>query len=73
MGIENVMRTIGARLKYERKKRGWQQEELAEISNVAIKTIGQIENFKGNPTLKTIDRLAKVFDIRLENFLNESE
>lgn len=73
MGIENVKRTIGARLKYERKKRGWQQEELAEISNVAIKTIGQIENFKGNPTLKTIDRLAKVFDIKLENFLNESE
>ena len=73
MGIENVKRTIGARLKDERKKRGLQQEELAEISNVAIKTIGQIENFKGNPTLKTIDKLAKVFDIRLENFLNESK
>lgn len=73
MGIENVKRTIGARLKDERKKRGLQQGELAEISNVAIKTIGQIENFKGNPTLKTIDKLAKAFDIRLENFLNESE
>jgi len=73
MGIENVKRTIGARLKDERKNKGWQQEELAEISNVAIKTIGQIENFKGNPSLKTIDKLAKAFDIRLENFLNETE
>lgn len=47
-----------------------QQGELAEISNVAIKTIGQIENFKGNPTLKTIDKLAKIFNINLEDFLN---
>lgn len=73
MGLENIKRTIGARLKDERKKRGLQQEELAEISNVAIKTIGQIENFRGNPTLKTIDKLAKAFEIRLENFLNGSK
>ncbi len=70
MGIENLKRVIGARLKDERKKRGLQQGELAEISDVAIKTIGQIENFKGNPTLKTLDKLAKTFDIKLEDFLN---
>lgn len=73
MGIENLKRSIGARLKDERKKRGLQQGELAEISDVAIKTIGQIENFRGNPTLKTLDKLAKTFGIKLEDFFNGFE
>ena len=56
-------------MKEERRKRGLEQEELAEISNVATRTIGQIENFKGNPTLKTIDKLAKAFKMELEELL----
>jgi len=69
MGIKKVKRTIGARVKEERRKRGLEQEELAQVSNVATKTIGQIENFKGNPTLKTIDKLAKAFKMELEELL----
>jgi len=69
MGIKKVKRTIGARVKEERRKRGLEQEELAQISNVATRTIGQIENFKGNPTLKTIDKLAKAFKMELEELL----
>jgi DNA-binding XRE family transcriptional regulator len=40
---------------------------------VATKTIGQIENFKGNPTLKTIDKLASAFKMELEEFFYDSE
>jgi len=69
MGIKKVKRTVGSRVKEERRKRGLEQEELAEISNVATRTIGQIENFKGNPTLKTIDKLAKAFKMELEELL----
>jgi len=69
MGIKKVKRTIGARVKEERRKRGLEQEELAQVSNVATRTIGQIENFKGNPTLKTIDKLAKAFKMELEELL----
>lgn len=71
MGIKKVKRTIGVRVKEERRKRGLEQEELAEISNVAKRTIGQIENFKGNPTLKTIDKLARAFKMELEEFLQD--
>jgi len=69
MGIENVKRTIGARLKDERLKKGLEQEELADISHVNAKTIGQIENFKANPTLTTIDKLARAFKMEMEEFL----
>jgi transcriptional regulator with XRE-family HTH domain len=73
MGIKKVKRTIGARVKDERRRRGLEQEDLAEISEVATKTIGQIENFKGNPTLKTMDKLARAFKMELEEFFCDSE
>jgi len=73
MGIKKVKRAIGARVKDERRRRGLKQEELAEISGVSTKTIIQIENFKGNPTIKTIDKLAKTFKMKLEELLCDSE
>jgi len=48
------------------------QQDLSEISDVALHTISDIESGKGNPTLQVIDKLCSVlglvikFDIKSE-------
>jgi transcriptional regulator with XRE-family HTH domain len=42
------------------------QEELAMISGVGLRTIKQVESGKGNPTLKTLMQLADVLGLELK-------
>ncbi len=41
------------------------QEMLAELSGVSLRTIKQFESRKGNPTLKTISKLADALGLEL--------
>lgn len=41
------------------------QEDLAELSGVALRTIKAIETAKGNPTLLTINKLTDVLGLDL--------
>ncbi len=41
------------------------QEDLSEISEVALHTISDIESGKGNPTLQVIHRLCDVLGLEL--------
>ena len=41
------------------------QETLADISGVGLRTLKQIESGKGNPTIKTLQRLADVLGLEL--------
>jgi transcriptional regulator with XRE-family HTH domain len=47
------------------------QETLAEQSNVGLRTLKQFESGKGNPTLKTLQKLADALgmeiDLKLKN------
>jgi transcriptional regulator with XRE-family HTH domain len=44
------------------------QQTLAELSGVGLRTLKQFESGKGNPTIKTLQKLAEVMgmDIKLE-------
>jgi len=42
------------------------QEDLAELSGVALRTIKAIETAKGNPTLQTINNIADVLGLELD-------
>ncbi len=42
------------------------QEDLAELSGVALRTIKAIETAKGNPTLQTINNIADVLGMELD-------
>ena len=42
------------------------QETLADISGVGLRTLKQIESGKGNPTIKTLQRLADVLGLELK-------
>lgn len=41
------------------------QEDLSEMSGVAIKTIHLIEKGSGNPSMATIEKIAKVLGLEL--------
>ena len=54
------------KIKGRRQLLGISQEELAEISDVGLRTIKQIETNKANPSLKTLTKLLDVLGLELE-------
>ncbi len=49
-----------------RKVLGLTQEDLAELSGVGLRTVKAIETGKGNPSLKTLQKLAKVLAMEVQ-------
>lgn len=49
------------------------QEELAFAANVDRTYIGRIENLKRSPTLKTLEKLAKAFNMEVWELLKPDE
>ena len=41
------------------------QESLADISGVSLRTLKQFESGKGNPTLKTIQKISETLGLEL--------
>ena len=56
---------FGSIIKERRKILNINQEDLSEISEVALHTISDIESGKGNPTLQVIYRLCDVLGLEL--------
>lgn len=59
MSIQEVM-------KERRKKLGITQQDLAEMSEVGISTIKQIESGKGNPSLGTVEKIMEVLGMEIK-------
>ncbi|MEU4612748.1 helix-turn-helix transcriptional regulator [Streptomyces umbrinus] len=55
-----------------RSERGWTQADLAQHAGVSRQTINAIETGRFDPSLPLAFRLAKLFDLRIEElFLDE--
>lgn len=62
------------RLEELRKMRGIKQEELAIILEVSRQTIGSLENGRYNPSIILAFKIAKFFEMRIEDiFIYEEE
>lgn len=59
MDIKEVM-------KDQRKKLGISQQDLAEMADVGITTIKQIETGKGNPSLSTVEKILEVLGMEIK-------
>lgn len=67
-------RTLKNRLEELRKSRGIRQEELAATLEVSRQTIGSLENGRYNPSILLAFKLARFFDVRIEDiFIYEEE
>lgn len=65
--MKNVLEEI-------RKQRGIKQEELADILEVSRQTIGSLENGRYNPSIILAFKIAKYFNMSIENiFIYEEE
>lgn len=57
-----------------RKERNLKQEELAEILEVSRQTIGSLENGRYNPSIMLAFKIAKYFNMQIEDiFIYEEE
>ena len=54
------------RLEALRKERGIRQEELAKALSVSRQTIGSLENGRYNPSILLAFRIARYFDLPIE-------
>lgn len=62
------------RLEEIRKQRGLKQEELAEVLEVSRQTIGSLENGRYNPSITLAFKLARYFNLSIEEiFIYEEE
>jgi len=70
MPNNDILKNFGLRLKYIRMKKGLSQAQLAELLNIHLNNIGEIERGKRNLKLKTIDNLAKALEIDISKLLD---
>lgn len=62
------------RLEEIRKERGIKQDELAKVLEVSRQTISSIENGRYNPSIILAFKIAKFFDMTIEEiFIYEEE
>lgn len=62
------------RLEEIRKQRGIRQEDLASVLEVSRQTIGSLENGRYNPSIILAFKIARYFDMRIEDiFIYEEE
>tara|TARA_R110002012_G_scaffold120556_2_gene269957 strand:- start:3150 stop:4907 length:1758 start_codon:yes stop_codon:yes gene_type:complete len=61
--------SIGERLKYQRKMKGYSQEELAHRTNVTVRTIQRIEKEEVAPHLNTVKLLAVALEIEVDELV----
>lgn len=57
--------TLGEYVQKLMKEKGWNQNDLAENSGVSITQINRLINGIGYPSLRTLERVAKVFEKEL--------
>lgn len=57
-----------------RKERGIKQEELADVLEVSRQTISSLEKGRYNPSIQLAFKIARYFDLRIEDiFIYEEE
>ncbi len=61
---------LGLKIKELRKRKGFTQEQLAELINMEQNSISVIESGRNFPTLGTLEKIAQILDVNLSDFFN---
>jgi len=66
------MSTIGKNIKRFRQDKGLSQDKLSKLADLSLNTVVKIElDESPNPTIETIQRIAKALDVSVENLLKK--
>ena len=66
-------RTLENRLRVLRAERGWSQAELAGRLGVSRQAVNAIETGKHDPSLPLAFRVARLFELPIENVFSDGE
>ena len=64
---------ICLRIKFERIKRNWSQEQLAEYADLNRNTIGNLDRGIASPTVETLEKLANAFRMTVLDLIDVSK
>lgn len=67
------MISIGRRISGIRKERGYTQEKLAELADISIQFLSDIENDKKNMTVKTLRKIADALHVTTDYIIYGKE
>lgn len=65
--------SLAERVAYLRKKRSLTQAEVAKLTKLSQSTITQIENGKKDPSIETVQKLAKALDVHVAVLFAEED
>jgi len=66
------MSTIGQNIKRLRKEKAISQDKLSKLADISLNTVVKLElDQSPNPTLETIKKLAKAFDVSIDELVNK--
>lgn len=66
----SILEELGQRLRTAREKKGFTQQELADLSHVSVKHIAGIEKGVKNPSFEILRALASVLEISLDTLID---
>jgi transcriptional regulator with XRE-family HTH domain len=61
MHLQEIIKSLKSR----REMLNVTQETVAQLSEIGLRTIKQLESGKGNPTLQTLDKVAEVLGMEI--------
>lgn len=68
----NINEKIGIKISILRKRLKFSQEKLSEFSGLSKNSISSIERGESNPSIETLDRIAKALNIELKELVDVS-
>lgn len=68
--MSNIHEILGKKIQSFRKKRGLTQLQLAEMANLSLKHLGEIERGRGNPTLESLHSLSVSLGVSLKELFD---
>lgn len=71
VNMEDIIKILGKRIRSYRTQLGYSQERLAEKSSCHPTYIGQIERGEKNPTIESIEKIAKALEISLSQLFEK--
>ena len=63
---KDICKLFGKKIRKLRHNKGWSQEKLSEVTEFHRTYIGMVERGERNPSLKSIERFAEAFGLKLD-------
>jgi len=70
MAIDICVR-LGRKIRFLREKRGWTQQQLADMTGIGRVHVSELENGKREAGLRMLEKLASSFEIKIGDLLKE--